>query len=218
MPSRFELLIFDWDGTLADSTRAIVDALNVASHEAGLPQPTEQASRAIIGLELRKALRTLFGEVDDPLLQQLVLSYHRHYSAVQDDIPLFDGAEEALRELSAKGHLLAVASGKGRNGLRHAIQTSGMADIILASRSADECHSKPHPQMVHEILEELGVDAERALMIGDTTFDLQMASNAGIASLGVTYGAQPLGSLLPHSPLATFDSFATLHTWLHTNA
>lgn len=218
MPSRFELLIFDWDGTLADSTQAIVDALNVASHEAGLPQPTEQASRAIIGLELRQALRTLFGAVDDPLLQQLVGSYHRHYSAVQDDIPLFDGAEAALRELSAKGHLLAVASGKGRKGLSHAIQTSGVADIILASRSADDCHSKPHPQMVHEILDELGVDAGRALMIGDTTFDLQMASNAGISSLGVTYGAQPLESLLPHAPLATFDSFATLHAWLRTNA
>jgi len=218
MPSKFELLIFDWDGTLADSTQAIVDALNVASQETGLPQPSEQASRAIIGLELRQALRTLFGEVDEQQLQQLVRSYHRHYSAVQDDIPLFAGAGEALRELAGNGHLLAVASGKGRRGLTHAIQSSGVGDIILASRSADDCHSKPHPQMLHEIMDELGVEAERAVMIGDTTFDLQMASNAGVSSLGVTYGAQPLENLLPHSPLATFDSFATLHAWLCANA
>jgi len=218
LAKRFDLLVFDWDGTLADSTRAIVDAINFASQDAGVPQPTEQASRDIIGLELRQALRVLFGDVDEDVLGQLVRRYQHHYSVLQDDIPLFDGVQEAMQELADAGYMLAVASGKGRNGLRHAIESSGLADLIIACRSSDDCHSKPHPQMLDEIMDELGVVSERAVMIGDTTFDLQMASNAGMASLGVTYGAQPRENLLPHSPLATFDSFATLHAWLRTNA
>lgn len=218
MPKQFDLLVFDWDGTLADSTQAIVNAINFASDDLGIPQPTAQASRDIIGLELRQALRVLFGEVGEDTVQQLARRYHYHYSACQDEIPLFDGVCEALTEFSDKGYLLAVASGKGRNGLRHAVESAGVADLILATRSADDCHSKPHPQMLKEIMDELGVGKDRSVMIGDTTFDLQMAQNARIASLGVTYGAQPLESLLPLAPLATFDNFAKLRAWLCSNA
>lgn len=218
LAKRFDLLIFDWDGTLADSTKAIVDAINFASQDTGLSQPTEQASRDIIGLELRQALRVLFGDVDADTLNQLAQRYHYHYSARQDYIPLFNGVMEAMQELADAGYMIAVASGKGRKGLHHAIESSGLANLIIASRSSDDCHSKPHPQMLDEIKDELGVVSERAVMIGDTTFDLQMASHAGMASLGVTYGAQSRENLLPHSPLATFDNFATLYAWLRTNA
>ncbi len=218
MPRQFDLLVFDWDGTLADSTRAIVDAVNHASVDMALAPPTEEATRSIIGLELRQALRVLFANVGEQVIEQLAARYHYHYSRFQDNIPLFDGALEAVQQLAADGFMLAVASGKGRRGLRHAISSAGMDSIILAERSADDCFSKPHPQMLHELMDELGTVPQRTVMIGDTVFDLQMAQNAGTASLGVTYGAQPRENLLPHAPLATFDSFAKLHAWLSENA
>ena len=218
MPRQFDLLVFDWDGTLADSTRAIVDAVNHASSDVSLAAPTEEATRSIIGLELRQALRVLFGDAEDETIEQLAARYHYHYSRFQDHIPLFEGALEAVHQLANNGFMLAVASGKGRRGLRHAISTAGMDGVILAERSADDCFSKPHPQMLHELMDELGAEPQRTVMIGDTVFDLQMAQNAGTASLGVTYGAQPIENLLPHAPLATFDNFAKLHAWLKENA
>ncbi|HEY7987365.1 MAG TPA: HAD-IA family hydrolase [Methylophilaceae bacterium] len=215
---QFELLIFDWDGTLADSTRPIVDAVYHASDAVGIPRPEEQAACDIIGLELREALRVLFADVDDRTLAALVTNYQRYFSSVQNDIPLFDGVVDALQTLSDQGFMLAVASGKGRNGLHHAIQRSGLEHLILAKRSADDCFSKPHPQMLFEITDELGVDKSHSIMIGDTTFDMQMAQNADIASLAVSYGAQVAEKLYPYAPLACFDSFAKLYTWLSTNA
>lgn len=218
MPDKFDLLVFDWDGTLADSTQAIVNAINCACQDANLPQPSRQASCDIIGLELKQAMHILFEDASEETVRQLAAGYHYHYDRLQEEVSLFTGVAEALQELTDAGHMIAVASGKGRKGLHHAIDTSGVAHLILTSRNADDCFSKPHPQMLHEIMDELGVAPERAVMVGDTLFDLQMANNAKIAGLGVTYGAQTLGSLLPHSPLATFDSFATLHAWLRTNA
>jgi phosphoglycolate phosphatase len=215
---QFDLLIFDWDGTLADSTRAIVDAAYHASDMVGIRRPDEQAVCDVIGLELREALRVLFDVVDDKTLTELVSHYQRYYATAQNDIALFDGVAESLNILSQQGFMLAVASGKGRNGLKHAIDSAGFGDLILAQRSADDCFSKPHPQMLYEIMDELGTERQRAVMIGDTTFDMQMAQNAGMASLGVSYGAQAAEKLLPYAPLACFDSFAKLHTWLSTNA
>jgi phosphoglycolate phosphatase len=214
----FDLLIFDWDGTLADSTRAIVDAAYHASDMVGIGRPDEQAVRDVIGLELREALRVLFDAVDDETLTELVTHYQRYYATAQHDIPLFDGVTESLNTLSQQGFMLAVASGKGRNGLKHAIEDAGLNGLILAQRSADDCFSKPHPQMLHEIMDELGTAKNRAVMIGDTIFDMQMAQNAGVSRLAVSYGAQPADKLLPYAPLACFDSFAKLRTWLSTNA
>jgi phosphoglycolate phosphatase len=215
---QFDLLIFDWDGTLADSTRAIIDAVYHTSDQMVMERPGEQAVRGVIGLELREALRVLFPDVDDATLAILVTHYQRYFVSVQNDISLFDGVADALQTLSDRGFMLAVASGKGRNGLQHAIQRSGLEPLILAKRSADDCLSKPHPQMLYEIMDELGVDKSRAVMIGDTNFDMLMAQNAGVASLGVSYGAQDVEKLYPYAPLACFDSFAKLHTWLSTNA
>jgi phosphoglycolate phosphatase len=218
MPKQFDLLVFDWDGTLADSTRAIVDAVKSASQDVGMAEPAEEATRGIIGLELRRALQVLFPEAGNEVIQSLAARYHHHYTRFQGNILLFDGALEALQQLTGEGFMLAVASGKGQRGLRHAISSAGMDELILAERSADDCFSKPHPQMLHELMDELGAVSERTVMIGDTVFDLQMAHNAGTASLGVTYGAQPQENLEPLAPLATFDSFAKLHTWLNENA
>lgn len=218
MSRQFDLLIFDWDGTLADSTQTIVDALQSASRDVGLPVPDDTKSRSIIGLGLREALQELFPDADAEAEARLVERYRMHYFARDEEIVLFDGVEDAMQELADAGFMLAVATGKGRGGLDRAMAQTGLTEFFHASRCAGECHSKPHPQMLEEILDELGAIPERALMIGDTHFDLQMAQNARMAGLGVSYGAQPHENLLPHAPLACFDSFAKLHAWLRLNA
>lgn len=218
MPRRFELIVFDWDGTLADSTRIIVDAIQAASADAGLPMPDERAARSIIGLSLQRAIYQLFPHITPEQLQLLVERYRHHYFAGDDDIPLFPEVAETLAELAAQGHRLAVATGKGRRGLDQSLERTGLRQYFEATRCADECHSKPHPQMLLELMDELDAEPEVTLMIGDTHYDLQMAANAGAASLAVSYGAQPLEDLLPHAPLASFDSFAKLRAWLNANA
>lgn len=218
MPKRFDLIVFDWDGTLADSTQTIVDAIQSASRDAGLPIPDDERSRSIIGLGLREALHQLFPGITEETERHLVERYRVHYFAHDEKIVLFDGVEDALHELSAAGFMLAVATGKGRGGLNRAMMQTGLDGVFHASRCAGECFSKPHPQMLEEILDELGAMPEQALMIGDTHFDLQMAQNAGMSSLGVSYGAHPEDHLHPHAPLACFDSFAKLRTWLNENA
>lgn len=217
MAKQFDLIIFDWDGTLVDSSQVIVDSIQAASVDAGLPVPSAAASRSIIGLSLRLAILELFPNITEQQLQTLVERYSYHFHTWHDQIPLFEGVPETLAELGESGVMLAVATGKGRRGLDHAMDTSGLRPHFIASRCADECHSKPHPQMLHELMDELGAAPERTLMIGDTSYDLQMAQNANVASLGVTFGAQSLDSLLPFGPLAAFDRFSDLRTWLNQN-
>jgi len=217
MSQQYDLIVFDWDGTLADSVKNIVDAIHEASIDAGLEPPADYASRSIIGLELTKAVHTLFPAAEKAKVQILAERYRHHYLAREHAIPLFEGVREAIIELDAQGLQLAVATGKGRGGLNRALESSGLKSYFPATRCVDECFSKPHPQMLHELMDELGAVPERTLMVGDTSFDLQMAQNAGVDGLGVTYGAHPLGDLLPHSPLACFDSFTKLHQWLASN-
>lgn len=218
MPSRFDLIVFDWDGTLANSTEMIIDCIRAASADTGLPVPERSAASHIIGLGLLEAARVLFGNLPGQQLQQLMERYHHYYYERDESTPLFDGAFTAIAHLSQAKFLLAVATGKGRRGLDRALKNSGLAPYINASRCVDECHSKPHPQMLQELMGELGVAPERTLMIGDTSHDLQMAVNAGVASLGVTYGAHPLSQLKPLHPLACFDRFEQLNQWLLENA
>jgi phosphoglycolate phosphatase len=219
MPRQFDLIVFDWDGTLVDSSQIIVDSIQSASLDAGLPMPTDAAVRGIIGLSLRPAIARLFAEVNvtEEQLHTMAQRYAHHFHLRDHSIRLFDGVTEAMQELEAAGFRLAVATGKGRRGLEHALDSSGLRGHFLASRCADECHSKPHPQMLIELMEELGAQSERALMVGDTSHDLQMARNAGVASLAVTYGAQSLQDLLPLGPLAHFDRFTNVHRWLIMN-
>ncbi len=217
MQNNYDLIIFDWDGTLANSTQLIVDAICKGSIDVDLPEPSQEAASGIIGLGFREAVYQLFGQIPDAQLHQLTARYTHYYGLGEDNIPLFDGVPETIGHLAAKGIPLAVATGKGRRGLNKALANSGIAHHFVATRCVDECHSKPHPQMILDLMDEVAATPERTLMIGDTSFDLQMAQNANVASLGVTYGAHPLERLLPHEPLAHFEQFSHLGTWLKAN-
>ncbi|MFN3751752.1 MAG: HAD-IA family hydrolase [Thiobacillus sp.] len=218
MPKQFELLIFDWDGTLMDSAGVIVDSIQRACEDIGLAAPSERASRQIIGLGLVQALQTLLPDLPEDDYPRLVERYRHHYLGRDADIPLFAGVPEGLGELHAGGFTLAVATGKSRVGLARALAASGLGPRFAATRCADQTHSKPHPAMVLELIDELGADPARTLVIGDTSHDLLMASSAGVASLGVTYGAHEAADLRPHAPLALLDSFTEVRAWLAANA
>ena len=217
-PRQFDLLIFDWDGTLMDSAGVIVDSIQRACVDIGLAAPSDRASRLIIGLGLIQALQTLLPDLPADDYPRLVERYRHHYLGRDDVIPLFDGVADGISQLHARGFQLAVATGKSRHGLERALASSGLGEWFAATRCADQTHSKPHPAMVLELIEELGTDPARTLVIGDTSHDLLMASNAGVASLGVTYGAHEAGDLHPHAPLALMDNFAEVHAWLAANA
>jgi phosphoglycolate phosphatase len=218
LPGKFDLIVFDWDGTVVDSTRAIVDAIQLAAADAGLPIPSDSAARSIIGLELNAAIAALFEDVDQEQIHFLAERYRYHYLVRDHAVVTFAGVAEAMEDLVSQGFMLGVATGKTRRGLERAMDNTGLRPHFLSTRCADECFSKPHPQMLHEIMDELGVEPDRTLMIGDTQYDLQMAANAGVSSLAVSFGAQPLEALLPHAPLAHFDRFTKLHQWLIINA
>ena len=218
MPKQFDLLIFDWDGTLMDSAGVIVDSIQRACEDIGLPAPSERASRQIIGLGLIQALQALLPDLPADAYPQLVERYRHHYLGRDAEIPLFAGVSQGIGDLHASGFQLAVATGKSRVGLERALAASGLGAWFAATRCADQTHSKPHPAMVLELIDELDADPARTLVIGDTSHDLLMASNAGVASLGVTYGAHEADDLVPHGPLALVDSFAEVHAWLAANA
>ncbi|MCM8612203.1 HAD-IA family hydrolase [Accumulibacter sp.] len=218
MAKRFELLVFDWDGTLLDSAAAIVEAITAACGDLGLPPPPAERARHVIGMGLHEALRHALPELPESRYPQLVERYRHHYLARDHELQLFAGVAELIAELSAGGFLLAVATGKSRLGLDRALRHSGLGPFFHASRCADECFSKPHPQMLEELLDELAVAGERALMIGDTTHDLQMARNAGVAALAVAYGAHPVAALDAMQPLACVQELAELTAWLRTHA
>lgn len=218
MPKQFDLIVFDWDGTLVDSTHAIVESILGASEDAGLPLPTAEAARGIIGLELHAAIAALFDGITEEQVRFVAERYRYHFLVRDHAISLFEGVADAIEQLAGEGFMLSVATGKTRRGLDRAMTATELQPHFLASRCADECFSKPHPQMLQELMDELGVTPDRTLMIGDTSYDLQMAQNAGVSSLAVSYGAQPLETLLPHTPLAHFDCFTKLHQWLIINA
>lgn len=218
MPKQFDLLIFDWDGTLMDSAGVIVDSIQRACEDIGHPVPSERASRQIIGLGLVQALQTLLPDLPEDDYPKLVERYRHYYLGRDAHIPLFEGVASGIRQLHAKGFTLAVATGKSHLGLSRALEASGLGPWFAATRCADQTHSKPHPAMVLELIDELVADPGRTLVIGDTSHDLLMASNAGVASLGVTYGAHEAGDLQPHAPLALMNSFAEVHAWLDVNA
>lgn len=218
MPKHYDLLIFDWDGTLMDSAGVIVDSIQRACEDIGLAAPSDRASRQIIGLGLIQALQALLPDLPAEDYPRLVERYRHHYLGRDNDIPLFAGVVDGIGQLHASGFQLAVATGKSRLGLERALASSGLGEWFAATRCADQTHSKPHPAMVLELIAELDADPARTLVIGDTSHDLLMASNAGVASLGVTYGAHEPDDLSPHTPLALMNSFTEVHAWLNENA
>ncbi len=218
MAKRFDLLVFDWDGTLLDSTKAIVVAVQAACRDLDLPEPSGEHARQVIGLGLAEALRHSAPNLSEDRFPMMIERYRYHYLSHDHELNLFDGAFELIAELHSANFLLGVATGKSRIGLNRALVNSGLGTYFPASRCADECFSKPHPQMLEELMEEFTVPPERVLMIGDTTHDLQMAINAGVAGLAVTYGAHSVKALDSLKPLACLHNIAELAEWLRIHA
>jgi phosphoglycolate phosphatase len=217
-PRRFDLIVFDWDGTLYDSTRLIVHCIQAAVVDVGGARPSESDAAWVIGLGLAEALARAAPDVPREKYPELGARYRYHYLRHQDDVMLFDGVLPMLDALRGRGHRLAVATGKSRRGLDEALATVALRACFDASRTADETFGKPHPRMLLELMEELDVRPERTLMIGDTTHDLQLAINAGCARVGVSYGAHTPDGFGPLSPLHVAHSVPGLTQWLTGNA
>jgi phosphoglycolate phosphatase len=215
---QFDLIVFDWDGTLMDSTAHIARSIQAACRDLGLPIPGDDAARYVIGLGLRDALQIAAPTLDPSDYPRLAERYRYHFLIKDVQTELFEGVRDLLRELREEGYLLAVATGKSRVGLNRALDESKLTSAFDGTRCADETFSKPHPAMLHELSRELGQDMARTVMIGDTTHDLQMASNAGAAGIAVTYGAHPAGALAALEPKFVADSITSLASWLRENA
>jgi phosphoglycolate phosphatase len=211
----YELLIFDWDGTLSDSIGRIVEAMRGAAELSGRPVRDDLAIKGIIGLGLPEAIRTLYPDITANDLIDFRQRYADSYMAMDvEPSKLFEGVHESLEAFRAEGYRLAVATGKARRGLDRVLKAHGWIDYFDATRAADETASKPDPLMLNEILQHCGVPPEKALMIGDASFDLLMARNAGMDSVAVGYGAQALDSLLQYEPRLAIEHFSELRTWL----
>jgi phosphoglycolate phosphatase len=214
MLERFDLVVFDWDGTLIDSTVAITRSIQAAAADLGLPVPSDEQASHVIGLGLQDALARAVPQLRPEQAKDFSLRYRHHYFAADATLELFAGARELLAALRVRGLPVAVATGKSHVGLMRAFGYTGMAGVFAATRCADQTHPKPHPAMLLELADQLLVEPERTLMIGDTTHDLQMAAAAGAGAVGVTYGAHPREQLAACAPLALVDSIAELHAWL----
>ena len=217
-PLNFDLIAFDWDGTLYDSTTIIVRCIQAAVRDVGGSVPSDEAAAYVIGLGLMQALAHAAPDVPQDKYPELGARYRHHYTMHQNDLSLFDGVLPLLAALKARGHTLAVATGKSRQGLDEALHAVELLGRFDGSRTADETAGKPHPRMLHELMDELGVSADRTLMIGDTTHDLQMALNAGCASVGVSYGAHESAGFGALKPRYVAHSVQQLHDWLNLNA
>ena len=211
---RFDLIVFDWDGTLFDSTGLIVRCIQSACRDIGFAVPSDADAAYVIGLGLTDALKHAAPGLPPERYPELGNRYRHHYMSRQHELVLFDGTLEMLQALKARNHWLAVATGKGRRGLDEALQHSQLRGMFDGTRTADETASKPNPTMLLELMREFGADPERTLMIGDTTHDLQLAVNAGTARVGVSFGAHDHESFEPFEPLFVAHSTRELHDWL----
>jgi len=214
VPDSVRLIIFDWDGTLMDSETQIVQAMNGAIGDMGLEKRTADQCRNIIGLGLKEAIDILYPGRGAAFRDQFVERYRHHWFSIAHTSKLFPGASETLHLLKESGFLLAVATGKGRAGLDKVLASTGLEDIFSATRCSDETQSKPHPQMVSEILDELDTEPHQAIMVGDTEYDLLMAINAGINPVAVSYGVHERERLMQHQPLVCLDNISELVDWL----
>ena len=213
----FDLIAFDWDGTLFDSTQIIVRCIQAAVKDVGGTVPTDKAAAYVIGLGLNQALAHAAPDVPVEKYPLLGERYRHHYQLHAQDLSLFEGVLPLLAELKARGYLLAVATGKSRQGLDEVLQTVQLKGVFDASRTADKTAGKPDPKMLHELMAELGTTAGRTLMVGDTTHDLQMALNAACSSLGVSYGAHTPEAFAALKPLHIAHSVQDMHDWLLEN-
>jgi phosphoglycolate phosphatase len=217
-PRRFDLIAFDWDGTLFDSTQIIVRCIQRAVADVGGTVPSDKAAAYVIGMGLMQALAHAAPDVPESKYPELGRRYRDHYSSHQNDLALFAGVLPLLADLKARHHCLAVATGKSRRGLDEVLRTVELRSVFEGSRTADETAGKPDPRMLRELMAQFGTEPQRTLMVGDTTHDLQMALNAGCTSVGVSYGAHEPDAFDSLQPLFVAHSVPQLHQWLLENA
>ncbi len=222
MPRLFDCITFEWDGTLFDSTAIIVRCIQAAVREVGGTVPSERQAAYVIGLGLMQALAHAAPDVPKEKYPALGEAYRRQWAEHVDDISFFPGTHAMLRALKAGGYKLAVATGKSRRGLDDVLQReldgTPLHTLFDATRTADQTAGKPDPLMLHELMQELDVAPQRMLMIGDTTHDLQLARNAGVASVGVSFGAHEHDAFAAYEPLTIAHSMQELHDWLAKHA
>jgi phosphoglycolate phosphatase len=215
---KYDLIAFDWDGTLFDSTALITRCIQEAVCDVGGAKPSDRDAAYVIGMGLMQALAHAAPDVPVERYPELGARYRHHYVAHQQDISLFDGVLPMLADLKARQHWLTVATGKSRQGLDHVLRAVELVGMFDGSRTADETAGKPHPRMLQELMSEFGVKPERTLMIGDTTHDLQMALNAGCHSVGVSYGAHEPDAFHVLNPRFVAHTVRELHDWLVVHA
>jgi len=211
----YKLIIFDWDGTLMDSAQKIANCIKSAAREMGIDEPSDEQAKSIIGLELIHALKILFPALDDQTFKEYVALYKHHF-VVGDTTaqPMFQGVESGLSQLQETGVLMAVATGKSRTGMTRVFEEIKLEHYFVTTRCGDETLSKPNPQMLHEILDYTAIDPKNAIMIGDTSYDMLMAHNAGISGLGVSYGVHSKQELQQAHAIDVLDSFSEIIDWL----
>lgn len=212
--ARYDLVVFDWDGTLMDSTGLIANCVQLAAGDLGLPLPSEQAAKHIIGLGIHDSMQKLFPGITDSDRTQLAMRFRYHYIARDHESPLYEGVREMLTELQREETFVAVATGKPRAGLQRALEHTGLKPFFHFTRCADEGFPKPHPDMLLKLMDFTGTECGRVVMIGDTTHDLLLAKNAGVDGVAVHYGAHPAHELAALQPRAAFGTVAALRHWL----
>jgi len=212
--ARFDVLVFDWDGTLVDSTALIANAILRAAADIGVAVPDPARASHVIGLGMAHALALVVPDLPRERRNDFNARFHVHYRNGEDDICLFEGMRALLESLQVRGERLAIATGKSSTGLMRSLHSAGLEGIFEATRCADQTHPKPHPAMLLELAQEMETEPARMLMIGDTTHDLQMAQAAGASAVGVSYGAHPHEELARAGPLAIFNDVAGLRSWL----
>jgi phosphoglycolate phosphatase len=217
-PRRFDLIVFDWDGTLMDSAACIASSLRAACGDLGFTVPTDRDARYIIGLGLHDALAHVLPGVPQQHYPAVVERYRHHFTRQDGGTTLFPGVAELLTELRASGHLLAVATGKSRRGLDRALSATGLTGLFSATRCGEEGMPKPHPQMLNWLMHELRAPTVRTLMIGDTTHDLAMARSAKVPAIAMAHGAHSAIELLELEPFACLQNCAELRAWLQEHA
>ena len=213
----YDLIVFDWDGTVMDSEHRIVTCMQRAGADTLSSIPTDAEVREIIGLGMQEAVARLWPEADEDAVQKIIEAYRVHWLGDQiPDSELFEGAAETIEALTDRGYLLAVATGKSRRGLDRVLDESGLARYFHMTRCADEAHSKPHPQMLQDILTDLNTEPNKALVVGDTEYDIQMAANAKVDAVGVSYGAHDQQRLIDCGAKTILHSLTELIDWLET--
>ena len=217
-PNRYDLIVFDWDGTIMDSTGLIAECIQLAARDRGLPIPSTESAKSIIGLGIHESTLRLFPELDRAAQSAFALTYRKHFVSRDHEAPVYAGIRELLASLENPARFLAVATGKPRVGLERAFGHTGLKSTFHFSRCADEGFSKPHPEMLLKLMEFTAVPPERTLMIGDTIHDLELASNADVAAIAVTYGAHSAQLLATRQSVHMVDSVNELARWLNTNA